>query len=173
MVNVRAIATMHKRGMNRVEEHYANHLRERLMVGEIRWWAFEAWKFRLADNTFYTPDFIVVDNALRIEAHEVKAEWSTGKPGWMEDARVKIKCAADQHPVRFIAVSRSRDGSWNFEEFLKEQELPLPELSQIPIRRFVEIEDRMKTMKFDTEADAKRAMDLVRFACGLEASRGA
>lgn len=125
---IRAIATMHRREMNRTEEQYAHHLEERRIVGEIRWWAYEAWKFRLADKTYYTPDFIVVDNALRIEAHEVKAVWQkAGKVGWEEDARVKIKCAAEIHPVRFLAVSRNRDGGWDVEEFLKPREIePLP-----------------------------------------------
>jgi len=156
--------------MNRTEEHYARQLEERRMVGEIRWWGFEAWKFRLADNTYYLPDFIVVDNELRIEAHEVKAQWSTGKPGWTDDARVKIKCAAEQHPIRFIAVSRRKDGSWEFEEFLKDREQPQP----VPLFvRLVDIEDRLKAMKFDTEQDAKRAMDLIRFAFGIEGNHAA
>lgn len=108
--------------MNRVEEKYSYHLQDRLLAGEIRWWMYEAWKMRLADNTYYTPDFIVIDNALFIEAHEVKSEWSTGKPGWQEDARVKIKVAAEMYPIRFLAATLMRDGSWQFEEFLKDRE---------------------------------------------------
>jgi hypothetical protein len=126
VVNIRAIATMHRREMNRAESKYAEYLRERLMVGEIRWWAFECWKFRLADDTYYTPDFIVVDNALRIEAHEVKAEWSTGKPGWQEDARIKIKVAAEQYPIRFVAMTLMKDHSWHVEEFIRGREEPPP-----------------------------------------------
>jgi hypothetical protein len=117
---------MHRREMNRTEVKYAEYLRERLMVGEIRWWAFEAWKFRLADSTYYTPDFIIVTNDLRVEAHEVKAQWSTGKPGWQEDARVKIKCAAEQHPVRFVAVTLNKDQSWAAEYFGLDREEPSP-----------------------------------------------
>lgn len=128
MKQIRAIATMHVRQMNRTEEKYAKHLQDRLLVGEIRWWAFECWKFRLADSTFYTPDFIVVDNALRIEAHEVKHYWkSIGGAGWEEDARVKIKCAAEMHPVRFIAATFMDDQSWSFEEFGKDREEPVPQ----------------------------------------------
>lgn len=167
MGQIRAIATMHRREMNRVEEQYSRYLEERRHVGEIRWWMFEAWKFRLADKTYYTPDFIVVDNAMRVEAHEVKAEWRTGKPGWEEDARVKIKMAAEIHPVRFVAACRSREGSWQFEEFLTARELP--EEKSIFVK-LVEIEDKLKAMKWDTEADEKRAMEVVRFACGLDDS---
>ena len=125
-MNIHAIATMHRREMNHTEEKYAKLLDEQLTIGEIRWWGFEEWKFRLADNTWYTPDFIVVDNELRIEAHEIKAEWSPGKTGWKDDARVKIKVVADKHPIRFIAVTLCRNGIWEFEEFLKEQEEAKP-----------------------------------------------
>jgi hypothetical protein len=124
---MRIRAVMHERGMNRVEQQYEQHLRERFMVGEIRWYLFEPIKLRLADNTFYTPDFLVVTNDLSLEAHEVKTEWSTGKPGWQEDARVKIKVAAEIFPIiRFIGVCRRRDGSWEFEDFGKVHEEPQP-----------------------------------------------
>ena len=125
MSRIAAIATMHRREMNRTEAKYAKQLRERLLVGEIRWWEYECWKFRLADNTYYTPDFIVVDNALRIEAHEVKSEWSTGKPGWTDDARVKIKVASEMHPVRFVASTLMKDGSWAVENFGLDREEPV------------------------------------------------
>lgn len=117
-MNLRAIASQHDRSlMNRVEQQYANHLRDRQMVGEIRWYLFEAIKLRLADRTYYTPDFLVVTQDLVLEAHEVKTMWSTGKPGWHEDARVKIKVAAEMFPFRFIAATLMRDGGWQFEEF--------------------------------------------------------
>ena len=48
-----------------------------------------------------------------IEAHEVKGYW-------MDDARVKIKVAAAQHPVKFIAVkarTKKDGGGWEVEEF--------------------------------------------------------
>jgi hypothetical protein len=108
---------MRQREMNRNEDKYSRYLQQRLWAGEILWWGYECWKLRLADNTFYTPDFIVVTRELRIEAHEVKALWSTGKAGWHEDARVKIKCAAEMYPIKFIAVNAGRDGSWEVEEF--------------------------------------------------------
>jgi hypothetical protein len=116
---------MHRREMNHTEEKYAQYLETRLRVGEIRWWGFESWKFRLADKTYYSPDFIVVDNLLRIEAHEVKTEWSTGRPGWQEDARVKIKIAAEMHPIRFLAMTLMKDGSWQEEQFGDRREEPV------------------------------------------------
>jgi hypothetical protein len=126
-MKLKATATLHRREMNHVETKYALHLQERLLVGEIRWWAYEAWKFRLADNTTYTPDFVVVTNDMKLEAHEVKAYWkSVARAGWTDDARVKIKVAAEQHPIRFLAVSLMPDQSWKVEQFGEDREEPTP-----------------------------------------------
>ncbi|RQZ50908.1 hypothetical protein [Burkholderia sp. Bp9099] len=99
--------------MNKTEQRYANHLEARKQAGEIVWYRFEGIKFRLADNTFYTPDFAVMLASGQLEAHEVKGHWQ-------DDARVKVKVAADQYPVRFIAVTagRAKNGDdWKMEEF--------------------------------------------------------
>lgn len=91
--------------MNKTEAAYAAELEQRKYAGEILWYAFEPWKFRLADKTFYTPDFGVLRADHQVECHEVKGFWQ-------DDARVKIKVAAEQHPFRFIAVKRlpKKDG---------------------------------------------------------------
>jgi hypothetical protein len=99
--------------MNRTEAAYADHLRRLALVGGIQWHAFEGLKFRLADNTFYTPDFAVMKPDGQIEVHEVKGFWT-------DDARVKIKVAAAMYPFKFIAVKvrPKRDGGgWIVEEF--------------------------------------------------------
>lgn len=49
---------------------------------------------RLADNTFYTPDFMVLLQDGSIEYHEVKGSWKAPN---QEDSKVKIKVAAEQH----------------------------------------------------------------------------
>lgn len=64
-------------------------------------------------NTFYTPDFAVMRADGALEVHEVKGFWT-------DDARVKIKVAADQYPMRFIAVKvlpKKQGGGWVVEEF--------------------------------------------------------
>jgi hypothetical protein len=43
--------------MNKTEAAYAGHLELQRRAGDVEWFKFEALKFRLADNTFYTPDF--------------------------------------------------------------------------------------------------------------------
>lgn len=86
-----------KVGMNRWESRYAEQLESRKHVGEVAGYWFEAVKFKLADKTFYTPDFLVMLASGEMECHEVKGFWR-------EDARVKIKVAAGMYPFRFVAV---------------------------------------------------------------------
>jgi len=104
-----ALGRMKSGVMNRTEEAYANHLEKLKSQGEILWFKFEGMKFRLADNTFYTPDFCVMRANGEIEAHEVKGFW-------LDKARVKIKVAADQFPIKFIAIKINRN-QFTIEEF--------------------------------------------------------
>lgn len=99
--------------MNRTEAAYAQHLEARRAAGEVAWFKFEGMKLRLADNTFYSPDFAVMLAGGDLEIHEVKGFWA-------DDARVKIKVAADMYPFRFIAIkarAKKDGGSWAIEEF--------------------------------------------------------
>lgn len=82
--------------MNASEAAFEAMLRIRLMAGEIAWYRFEGLKLRLADSTFYTPDFAVMLTTGLFECHEVKGYW-------MDDARAKIKIAADMYPFRFFS----------------------------------------------------------------------
>jgi hypothetical protein len=99
--------------MNKTEEAYARLLEAEKQVGTIAWYKFEGLKLRLADNTFYSPDFFVMLQSGVLEAHEVKGFWR-------DDARAKIKIAADLYPFRFIAVTQKAKkdgGGWAVEEF--------------------------------------------------------
>ena len=99
--------------MNRTEAAYAAHLDLLRAAGEVLWHRFEGVKLRLADNTFYSPDFAVLASDGVLEMHEVKGFWQ-------DDAKVKIKVAADQYPFRFMAfkVRAKKDGGgWAREEF--------------------------------------------------------
>jgi len=95
--------------MNKTEAAYAQLLELRQRAGEILWYKFEGIKLRLADKTFYTPDFAVLAADGVLELHEVKGVW-------LDDARVKIKVAAEIYPLRFIAVKKTKDG-WEEETF--------------------------------------------------------
>ncbi len=97
-------------GMNQTETRYASYLESLKGTGEVISWAYEAVKLRLADRTFYTPDFFVIRADSSIELHEVKGHWE-------DDARVKIKVAARLHPwFRFLAVKAVKAG-WQYEYF--------------------------------------------------------
>ncbi|ECA2524339.1 DUF1064 domain-containing protein [Salmonella enterica subsp. enterica serovar Bovismorbificans] len=98
--------------MNKTEEAYSEHLK-RITGTVIAWYKFEGIKLRLADNTFYTPDFAVMLTTGEMELHEVKGFWT-------DDARVKIKVASDMYPFTFRAlkpIPKSKGGGWNCETF--------------------------------------------------------
>lgn len=99
--------------MNKTEEAYGKVLEMRKRAGQMLWYRFEGVKLRLADNTFYTPDFAVMANDGVMEMHEVKGFWR-------DDARAKIKIASDMYPFRFVAVRKApkkSGGDWNEELF--------------------------------------------------------
>lgn len=103
--------------MNKTEAAYAAHLEMRKHAGEVLWWRFEALKLRLADNTFYTPDFAVMTADSVMECHEIKGVWQ-------DTGRAKIKVAADMYPFRFRAfqsVSKKKGGGWAEEDFSRVQ----------------------------------------------------
>ena len=98
--------------MNKTEAAYDAHLRA-ITGTVIAWHKFEGVKLRLADNTFYTPDFAVMRTDGLLEMHEVK--------GFMkDDAAVKLKVAASIYPLRFLLVrarAKKNGGGWDVEEF--------------------------------------------------------
>jgi hypothetical protein len=110
--SMQALGRLKTGTMNKTEAAYDKALADRKHAGEIAWYRFEGVKLRLADNTFYTPDFAVMLADGAMECHEVK--------GFMqEDANVKIKVAADMYPFRFIVVrvkSKKAGGGWQIQE---------------------------------------------------------
>ena len=99
--------------MNKTEAAYASRLEILKTSGQIAWYRFEGIKLRLANGTFYTPDFAVMLASGEMEIHEVKGYWQ-------DDAKVKIKIAAEMYPFRFIAVrvkAKKDGGGWEIEEF--------------------------------------------------------
>lgn len=98
---------------NKTEQAYEAHLETLRYIGKVLWFKFEGIKLRLADNTFYTPDYAVMLANGQMELHEVKGFWQ-------DDARAKIKVAADLYPFRFIAVkakAKKDGGGWDMEVF--------------------------------------------------------
>jgi len=99
--------------LNKTEEAYRQHLEARKFAGEIAWYRFEGIKLRLADKTFYTPDFAVMLADGSMELHEVK-----GAPGiFTDDAKVKVKVCAQDYPFPVIVafpIAKKRGGGWEF-----------------------------------------------------------
>ena len=95
--------------MNKLEMKYEGQLELLKRAGEIVSYRYEPIKFRLADKTFYTPDFMVTYED-RIEFHETKGFWE-------EDARIKIKIVASLFPeFAFVAV-QWKQKQWSYEIF--------------------------------------------------------
>ena len=95
--------------MNKTEAEYAAMLAQQQRMGQVQWWAFEVIKVRLADATFYTPDFLVMNAAGELELHEVKGAFVT------DDARVKFKVCAEHFPARLVWAQKMKGGAWKVE----------------------------------------------------------
>ena len=108
--HVYALGRLKQGELNKTEQAYSDYLKLRMLSGEVAWYKFEGLKFRLADKTFYTPDFVVMLSCGTMEIHEVKGFWT-------DDARVKTKIAADMYPFKFVAVKAIRGGGWEYEHF--------------------------------------------------------
>jgi len=111
--NLQALGRLKTGEMNKTEADYQIYLENRKSLGIIAWFKFEGIKLRLADNTFYTPDFAVMLATGHMELHEVKGFWT-------DDARVKTKVAASLYPFQIIAVTKQTKkagGGWDFEKF--------------------------------------------------------
>lgn len=98
---MQALGRMPGRKMNKTEAAYARLLEAKKNTGDVLWWAFEPINIRLADNTFYKVDFLVLLADMRLEAHETKGFWT-------DDALVKFKVAAAILPFPFKAVRMTK-----------------------------------------------------------------
>ncbi len=97
----RKIGTKAHRQMNKWEAKFAQTLEYRKHAGELVWWAFEPIRIRLANGTFYRPDFVTVDKAGRTEVFEVKGYFR-------EAARIRLKVAVEKLPYRFYLVRQHK-----------------------------------------------------------------
>ncbi len=96
--------------MNKLESRYAAHLESQKKAGTIVLWRYEEVKFRLADRTWYTPDFYIITATGEVEIHETK--------GFMqEDANVKIKSVAEKFPELTFVLVREKKGQWEFHKY--------------------------------------------------------
>lgn len=106
--------------MNKTEAAYAQELDRMKLEGKIIDYRFEEVRLKLAPNLHLTIDFYVVNADGEIEFHEVKACRSDGKYLIEDDARVKIKVAADKYwEYRFYLCGKlpiKAGGGWKIEQ---------------------------------------------------------
>lgn len=105
-----ATGTLREPDMNKTEAEYAGMLEERRLRGEVAWWRYEAITLKLADNTRYTPDFLVMLPDGVLEIHETKGGFIR------EDGWLKLKVAAALFPFRFFLcqkASKKDGGGWS------------------------------------------------------------
>lgn len=98
--------------MNHTETAYSKVLDAEMAAGLILWYKFEGITFKLADNTRYTPDFVVMLANGEIEVREIKGSLTY----MQEDAKVKIKVAEAMYPFRFVLFApraKKAGGGWD------------------------------------------------------------
>jgi len=101
--------------MNKTEAAYDSYLGLLQAAGEIQWRRFEGIKLRLADHTFLTVDFAVMRADGQLEMHDCKG----AKVIYSDDARVKMKVAAEMYPFVFrvaFPIAKRDGGGWLVEE---------------------------------------------------------
>jgi hypothetical protein len=104
----RVARTQPRHTMNKLEEAYAWELEKWKREGIIKEWKFEAITLKLAFDTRYTPDFMVIDASDVVQFHETKG------PFRREDSFIKIKVAVAEFPFfDFFLVTRDKEtGAW-------------------------------------------------------------
>lgn len=110
-----ALGRKKKGEMNATEAKFANYLRGLEITGEILWWRHEGIKLQLADNTTLNVDF----NVMYADGLLVMIDVKGAKAIIEEDAKVKMKVAAEQFPFvfRYAFPRQKKDGGgWIFEE---------------------------------------------------------
>lgn len=117
MKAMQALGRLEKGELNKTEKAYEVHLQRQVLAGVVVWYRFEPFRMVLAPKTTYTADFLVQLASGHLEVHEVKGFWT-------DDARVKIKVAAQLLPVfKFVAIkmdkpaSKGADPTWTREDF--------------------------------------------------------
>jgi hypothetical protein len=111
----RALGRLKVGAMNKTEAAYESDLRDAVGLGDIQWYRFEGVKLRLADNCFLTVDFAVLASDGVLEMHDVKGSRFI----YQDDAKVKMKVAAEMYPFRFKVVfprSKHDGGGWDIED---------------------------------------------------------
>jgi hypothetical protein len=115
MARFHALGRLPKDQMNKTERAYSVLLDEEKRQGLVIDWKFHPMRVRLADNTFYEVDFLVLHADMRLAIHETKGGYTTDK------GQMKIKLCAEVLPyfrmVKATKLSPKLGGGWKREEF--------------------------------------------------------
>lgn len=110
-----ALGRLPKGRMNKTEQAYAEILDVQKASGRILDYKFHAIRVRLADNTYYEPDFLVLNGKSEIEIHETKGGFTTDK------GRLKVKLAAEAlgwfRILLCHKLPKKAGGGWRVEQF--------------------------------------------------------
>jgi len=99
--------------MNKTEKRMDYELDLLKRAGKIRWYGFETHKLKLAKKTWFNIDFWIEWADGTTEARDVK-----GSGPMEEDARIKIKVAAEKFRQYRFTIWRAMKNDWQ-EEIIK------------------------------------------------------
>lgn len=105
-------------GMNKTEASYALYLDALKQSGEIHDYWFEGLTLKLAPDTRLTMDFLIQKNDGHLELHDTKGSRFI----YQDDAKVKVKLAAQMFPFEFFIVfprTQKMGGGWDIEPVIK------------------------------------------------------
>jgi len=115
MARFHALGRLPKDQMNKTERAYSVLLDEETRQGRVIDWKFHPMRVRLADNTFYEVDFLVLHADMRLAIHETKGGFVT------QHGQMKIKLCAEVLPyfrmIKATKLSQKLGGGWKREEF--------------------------------------------------------
>lgn len=114
--SLQALGRLKTGQMNKTEAAYAQTLEGWKQAGLVAWYRFEGIKLRLADNCFLTMDFAV----MLADGQLVMVDVKGSKAVFTDDARVKVKVAADSYPFVFqvsYPKPKKLGGGWETEVF--------------------------------------------------------
>jgi hypothetical protein len=110
-----ALGRLPKDQMNKTERAYSALLDEEKRRGEVIDWKFHPMRVRLADNTFYEVDFLVLHADMRLAIHETKGGFVTSH------GQMKIKLCAEVLPffrmVKATKLPAKLGGGWKREDY--------------------------------------------------------
>lgn len=110
-----ALGRLPKGTMNKTEAAYAEELASQKATGKILDFKFHPMRIRLADNTYYEVDFLVLHADRSLFIHETKGGFTS------EKGQMKIKLVAEIMPwfgmLKVTRLTKKDGGGWKVEDF--------------------------------------------------------